>query len=105
MASAHSIQPRRPNSFTQKIHRINQNKQQKQEMMEMKHLIQQLKEKKQATPKPATLKPPTPIKLSSTKANSFTQKIHRVNRNKQEKQELMEMKHLIQQMKNKWKAQ
>ena len=101
VASAHSIQPRRPNSFTQKIHRINQNKQQKQEMMEMKHLIQQLKEKKQATPKPATLKPPTPIKLSSTKANSFTQKIHRVNRNKQEKQELMEMKHLIQQMKNK----
>ena len=85
-----------PNSFTQKINRVNQTKQQQQGMMEMKHLIQQMKDKKQATP----------IKGSPTrsKSNSFTQKINRVNQNKQQEQGMMEMKHLIQQMKEKKQA-
>jgi hypothetical protein len=66
--------------------------------MEMKHLIQQMKEKKQATPMKG---PPT---KSNSKSNSFTQKINRVNQNKQQQQGMMEMKHLIQQMKEKKQA-
>lgn len=89
LQSVHSIKqsPIKRNSFTKKIHKVNQNKTKKQQELELKHIIQGLIDKNK--------------NISAPKVNSFTKRIHKVNQHKTRKQHEYEVKHLIQQLNNK----
>lgn len=89
LQSVHSIKqsPIKRNSFTKKIHKVNQHKTKKQKEFELKHIIQGLIDKNK--------------NISAPKVNSFTKRIHKVNQHKTRKQHEYEVKHLIQQLNNK----